>query len=146
MKFLELTLFKRLDKHMERHNAKPAGACLALIDKPEQRLKGKPYELEVATPVESYLAHTQNITLKTLAAVPLAASLLHCGSDDTLATMYRQLLDWLNVNGSHIAGASREIYLRMCDVATLYPDVYLTKEPDDYLTEVQLPIAKVRGA
>lgn len=139
-------LFTKLDKYLERHGVSPAGACLAIIDVPDTRLTTRVYEVEVATPVSVPLSENTEIVGKTLKALPLAASLLHHGDYGTLHESYQELHDWISLNRYRVTGAAREVYLRMCDVVTLYPEVYLTKAPDDYLTEVQLPVAKAHEA
>ena len=139
-------LFSKLDGHLERHGVSPAGSCLALVDTPEARRTSEAYVVEVATPIDVLLPERGEISCKTLGALPLAVSVLHQGSYSTLHESYRKLYGWVELNRYRITGAAREVYLRLCDVATLYPEVYLAKELGDYLTEVQLPIAKAHEA
>lgn len=145
--FKDITnLFLKLDNHMEHYRASPAGPCFAVTEQPELRLKNNAYRVQVVTPVYTALPDTSEVTCQRLEAIPLVASLLHYGSYDTLADSYQKLFAWLGVNGYSVIGASREVYLRMSDIAKLYPDVYLTKHPDEYLTEILLPVAKIHEA
>lgn len=139
-------LFLKLDAHMEHYGASPAGPCFAVIEQPELRLSNKPYKVQVVTPVHTTLPNTSEVTCERLEAIPLVASLLHYGSYDTLPDSYQKLYAWLEVNGYSVIGAGREVYLHMSDIARLYPDVYLTKHSDEYLTEIFLPVAKIHTA
>lgn len=62
------------------------------------------------------------------------ASVVHKGSYSTFCYAYEAIGSWIESNGYHIVGPSREIYL--------YCTVPVRQDDDSYVTEIQFPIAK----
>lgn len=130
--------FTVLDNFLEDHHMKPTGPCFALFH--DDRSKQTNLEVELMTPISHTLPEADGIRSFKLAALPLAACLIHQGSYQSLAASYARLRNWLARNHLQQVGAAREVYLRFADVATLYPDVYLAQKTDDFVTELQLPV------
>ena len=142
------TLFARVDLHLETYGAKPVKSCLASFPDPWQRARNAtPFDnVEVATPIRFTIPDGDHVSCRALPAVPLAACAIHQGPYDTLPSAYATLLDWCYQHGYRVVGPSREVYLRFSEIAVLYPEVYLTKARDEFITEVQLPVEKIYDA
>jgi len=62
----------------------------------------------------------------------LVAFAMHKGEYETISTSYDELMAWVMANGYQIVGPPEELY---------YSDPATTK-PQDYLTEIRIPVAK----
>jgi len=62
-------------------------------------------------------------------------SVLHKGSYAKTSEKYAYMIKWCEENGYEIIGKAIEIYII---------DVFLTKNPDEYITELQFPVRKIR--
>lgn len=62
----------------------------------------------------------------------MVAFTMHRGAYDTIADTYTQLFGWIAEHGYQVAGPTEELY---------YSDPQTTK-PDDYLTEIRIPVAQ----
>lgn len=60
------------------------------------------------------------------------ATLVYKGAFEGISAPYNALGKWTEANGYHIAGEAREVY--MSDPAKTMPE--------DYVTEIQMPVAK----
>jgi len=103
----------------------------------------------VAVPVRRGLAGQggpadgRGITVRTLPAVPEMACLLHRGGYTGLSASWQALLAWVHDTGAEPGRDLREVYLSFSaeeDLA-LRPD-YLADHPGDFITELQVPIAR----
>lgn len=98
------------------------------------------FDTELVFPVdESFSGELPSVggTQMTLHVIPAqtVASTIHHGSYETIAETYNALSQWVSAQGYDYVGPIREIYL------TSPGD---TPNPADYLTEVQIPVEKVR--
>jgi len=57
---------------------------------------------------------------------------MHKGEYETISTSYDELMAWVMANGYQIVGPPEELY---------YSDPATTR-PQDYLTEIRIPVAK----
>jgi predicted transcriptional regulator YdeE/DNA-binding transcriptional MerR regulator/effector-binding domain-containing protein len=69
-----------------------------------------------------------------LPAIPALACVIHQGSHDALGDAYGALLSWAAPNGYRANGLVREVYLRGPESDA---------PPEEYVSEVQLPVASV---
>ena len=60
---------------------------------------------------------------------------VHKGPYTTIGPLYTAMFAWLAKNGYRVAGPVREVYL-------VGPGPGGASEPDDYVTEVQVPVQK----
>lgn len=71
------------------------------------------------------------VSVTTLSAETMA-SVIHKGALEKMENAYAALLSWIEGNGYHILGASREIALQYDPAG----------EPENYVTEIQFPVCK----
>ncbi|KAG6960192.1 hypothetical protein JG688_00009717 [Phytophthora aleatoria] len=112
-----------------------AGPCLTIYY--DQGYKEKDVDAEVCLPiakdatVDETAASTSSISVRTLPAVPRAASLVHLGSYDALNPCYLKLYEWVDKEGLRPNAPVREVYLRMN-----IEDV----SEKSFVTEIQQPV------
>ncbi len=96
--------------------------------------KERDVDVEIAVPVLTENEQVAGFMVKELPGIEQAACLIHHGSFENLHYAYSALMKWVDDHGYQIAGPDREIYL-------VNPDECAS--PDDYVTELQLPIEKL---
>lgn len=139
----ELTrLFEEVETYVARHTARADKPPLAIYHDAEYRDRDQ--DVEVAIPVKMPIPSTQRIAVRELPGWDAMACLVHTGRYDTIDEAFGALLAWIEANGCCIAGASREVYLRFGaeGLHVELPEAYLARNADDFVTELQLPIAK----
>lgn len=87
-------------------------------------------DIEVCVPVKSTEDETDNIRLIQEGKY---LSKLHKGPYDKMQESYKYMLDWCSKNNYRIVGPAIEIYL---------VDFTTTKDPQKFITELQLPVKK----
>ncbi|GMF12662.1 unnamed protein product [Phytophthora lilii] len=113
-----------------------AGPCLTIYY--DQEYKEKDVDAEVCLPiamdanVNEEVGSTSSITIRTLTAVPRAASVVHLGSYDKLNLSYMKLHESIGSEGLRPNAPVREVYLRM--------NVEDSSE-SSFVTEIQQPVA-----
>ena len=115
------------EKHMSIINGPP----LAIYHDMEYREKD--VDIEVGIPLSAYPSLPEPIRVHDLPAVTEAASMIHRGPYEKIHEAYQAMMAWCEANGYELAGPDREVYL------TSPGD---TKEPDEYVTELQQPVRK----
>ena len=122
-------LFGALMGHLNAHGAAIAGPATAVYH--DMEYNETDVLMEAALPVAGNLAESEQIKLKTLPADTMA-SLVHKGPFTTLEPAYDAMFRWIDANGYYITAPSREL--------TLQYDP--NGDPNDYVTELQFPVAK----
>jgi DNA-binding transcriptional MerR regulator/effector-binding domain-containing protein len=90
-------------------------------------------DVEIALPTKEDARVPDHATVRELPAIEQAASLTVRGGFENLKDAHFSLLRWIEENGYQIAGPDRELYIKGPG-----QDV----SPDEYITEIQLPIEK----
>lgn len=126
-------LYGKLFGYLGQNGIRPAGPPLAIYHDPEYREADVDAEAGVLIGGDAPAAG--RITVHTLPGGHVATC-IHRGGYDTIGQAYTALMVWIEGNGYEMAGPNREIYLHGPDDAA---------EPDDYVTEVQSPVAKPGG-
>ena len=124
-------LYGQLFAHMGRHGGRPAGSPLAIYHDPEFRERDA--DVEVAVPLAAPLPGSEPVSVRELAGVEQAASMVYKGGYEGIGEAYNTLLAWVGANGYRIAGPVREVYLRGPESG---PD------SSSYVTDVQVPVEK----
>jgi AraC family transcriptional regulator len=75
-----------------------------------------------------------DIEVKDLPAVRVASA-VHRGPYDTIGPLYTEMFAWLQAKGLRVAGPVREVYV-------VAPGPGGTSNPEDFVTEVQVPIVE----
>ncbi len=97
--------------------------------------KEKDVDVEVAVPVLTEDEQVAGFMVRELPGIEQAACLIHRGSFENLHHAYSALMKWADDHGYQIAGPDRELYL-------VNPDE--CQSEDEYVTELQLPVEKLK--
>jgi effector-binding domain-containing protein len=123
-------LFTKLFAELGQQGVKPGGPVLAIYYDAEHLDQGA--DVEVAVPVAAPFVG-KDISARQLPGNETMACLIHQGSYDLFGQSYTGLMTWIEANGYHLAGPSREIYLRGPESGG---------DPSSYVTEIQVPVEK----
>jgi effector-binding domain-containing protein len=126
-------LYGELFSFTGRHRAKLAGPAMAIYYDPEYREKD--VDVEAAIPIAGSLPGQKRVIVYELPVIESAACVIHKGPYENFNQAYKALLAWVESNGYQISGPNREIYLKG-------PGRFLKGNPEDYVTEIQLPVKK----
>ena len=124
-------LFDEVQGHVAKHNGKCAGAPLDLWHDPT--MSGQDMAVEAAWPLAQPIPESDRVKVHQLPGVETMASTTHHGSFATFPDAYHALLRWIEANGYRVAGPNREVYLHY----------ERDGDPNQYVTEIQFPVAKV---
>lgn len=83
-------------------------------------------------PLSGPIPGNDRVTMRELEKAEVAST-VHRGEYTNISEAYNALMRWIEENGYSIAGKFREVYLKEPE-----PD----SSPEDYLTEIQVPIAR----
>ena len=92
-------------------------------------------DVEACAPLPPDTRSSQGLSVRTLPAIPSMASTIYQGSFTGLAGTFAALLKWIDLNGYHIAGPDRAVYLRL-------PDAGQSRQDPNAITEMQVPVGK----
>ncbi len=124
-------LFEELFGELGANQIAPAGPSLAIYYDEEYMERDVDVEAVVPVAVEDAPAMGR-VRVRELPGHDQVASLIRKGPYDDFTPAYQALMGWIESNGYRIAGHNREIYLQGPGQV----------EPEEYLTEIQFPIAK----
>ncbi|MGE5707912.1 MAG: MerR family transcriptional regulator [Bacteroidota bacterium] len=116
---------------LERASMTFTGPPLAIYHDPEYR--EKEVDIEVAVPATGTLPEYPGLAMRELPEEETMACTLYQGPYEGVSAAFEAIMQWIEGNGYRIAGPTREVYLKGPDQ---------TKEPKEYLTEVQVPVKK----
>jgi DNA-binding transcriptional MerR regulator len=122
-------LFDELYAYTGRHGARMAGPAIALWHDPEY--PERDIHVAAAAPIQEPIPASDRVQIHTLPGGEMAC-LIHHGSFATLHEAYSALMHWLESSGYRPAGPNRELYLQYERAG----------DPAQYVTEIQLPVAK----
>ena len=130
------TGFQQLYEWVEHYGLQPAGMPQALyLTIPGETPEGEA-EWELWAPIAGGSGETgpdeSGFGVKRLEPEALAAA-VHKGPYEQVGTVYRELLEWIGDHGYQVVGPPREVYMTDPDEVP----------PEEYLTEVQMPVMKV---
>lgn len=127
-------LFEQLFGQLQQHGLQITGPALSIYYDGEYRERD--VDVEAAVPV-SPPAGASDAPVRELPGAETMACLVHHGPYETLHQAYAALLEWSEANHYQIAGPDREVYVQGPDKA---------RSPEEYVTELQVPVVKVEGA
>jgi len=135
-------LFEMLEAYVSRFNKRLPQPPLTISHGTEYLEQG--LDIEVAVPLSGPLSQTDLIKTRPLEGVATMACVVHTGAYATLNQAYMAMLTWIEANPYAIAGPTRVIYLRFGADNQGYelPDVYLTQQAAEFVTEIQVPLKK----
>jgi effector-binding domain-containing protein len=124
-------LFNELCPYLEQHKAQWIGPPIAVYH--DMEYMEKDVDIEVAVPIANSIPTTDRIKVAELPAVEQMACLIHRGPYETIGESYKALMAWAEANGYQIAGPDREVYLQGPEPG---------RSPEEFITELQLPVTK----
>jgi effector-binding domain-containing protein len=127
-------LFGELFGHIQAHNVRVVGPPLSIYYDGEYRERD--VDVEAAVPVGAPGGGANGVPIRELPGAEMMASLVHHGPYETIHQAYSALLKWIEQNHYRVDGPDREIYLQG-------PDKEKERSPEAYVTELQVPVAKV---
>jgi effector-binding domain-containing protein len=124
-------LFGQIGPYVFQIGAQMIGPPLLIVH--DEEFKEKDVDLEVAFPVAANVPAKGEFKCYDLPGYNHMATTIHKGSYDSVSGAYNALMRWIEANGYQIAGPCREIY---------FTDPSSGVPPSEYVTEVQVPVAK----
>jgi DNA-binding transcriptional MerR regulator len=139
------SLFDEVEQFAAAHKLRAPSPPLLLYHDAEHQERMQ--EIEVLVPLTASLPGSERVRVYPLAGHASMACVIHTGGYERLAQAFAALLYWIETNGYVISGPLREVFLRFGATAQGYtlPDVYLTEDAAGFVTELQLPVERVRG-
>ena len=101
-------------------------------------------DAEVAVPLSYAIPEGESIRVRQTPRQTQVACAVHLGGYSTIYQAYNALLGWIETNHYRMVGPIREVYIRYgADGLNLaLPQTYLEKDSNQYVTELQLIVAK----
>jgi DNA-binding transcriptional MerR regulator len=124
------SLFNVIGPYLGHVHAPVKGAPFAIYH--DHEFKDSDVDVEVAFPLWKSVNTTGEFKSYELPGCDAAASLMYKGPFEGMSEPYNALGKWIESNGYHISGETREVYMS---------DPAKTK-PEDYVTEILMPVAK----
>lgn len=124
-------LFDEASAYVRQHNGKIAGNPFDRWVDPEMR--DTDMQVEVDIPLEAPIPESDRVKMVEVPGADAMACAIHHGSFAGLSEAYNALTQWIEANGYRITGPNREVYLQYDRDGS----------PDDFVTEIQFPVAKV---
>ena len=124
-------LFQKIAPYVYKSGSQMTGPPLLIIY--DEEFKERDVDIEVAFPIAKDVPSKGEFKCKELPGYDQMATTIHKGSYETVGGAYSALMKWIEVNGYHIIGPSREIY---------FTDPRSGTPPSEYVTEIQFPVAK----
>jgi effector-binding domain-containing protein len=123
-------LFNAIGPYLGQVHAPVKGAPFAIYH--DHEFKEGDVDVELAFPLWKDVKATGEFKSYELPGYDVVATLVYKGPFEGISEPYNALMKWVEANGYHIAGPNREVYMS---------DPAKTK-PEDYVTEIQMPVAK----
>jgi len=124
-------LWEEFAPYLEEHGASFAGPALAIYY--DMEFREKDVDIEIAVPITGDLPVTERIKVHELPGIEQAACVIHQGPYETINQSYTAMMAWAEANGYQISGPDREVYLTSPNEV---------EDPQAYVTELQIPVAK----
>lgn len=137
-------MFEEIEAYVAQHGARSPLPPLMLYHDTEFLEQAE--DVEVMVPVQGPLPGNGRVEIRELPGEEHMACLVHTGRYEGLAEAFTVLLNWIEANEFNIVGPTREVYLRFGAAQEDYtlPDVYLTEDDDEFVTELQVPVRDAR--
>lgn len=134
-------LFEELETYVAQYKARAPLPPLMLYHDAEFPEQGE--DIEVMVPVQKKLPVNSRIAIRELPGHNTMACLVHTGRYDGLPRAFSVLLHWIERNGYIVVGPTRELYVRFGADQKAYtlPDIYVTENAAEFVTELQIPVA-----
>jgi DNA-binding transcriptional MerR regulator/effector-binding domain-containing protein len=135
-------MFERLEVHAAGHRARAAASPLLILHDEEYR--DADLELEAAVPLTRAVPDRAGLRVREVEGCPTMACVIYRGGYEQMGDVLQALLAWTEHHRMRIAGPIREVYLRFGADQDGYrlPSAFLARTAGEFVTEVQLPLAR----
>lgn len=135
-------MFEEAETYIAPFNARADKPPMTIYH--DQEYREKDIDAEVILPLKVAIPGNEDMQMIQLPQVRTAACVVHTGDYSTIYQAYNALLEWIEANEYRLAGPIREVYLRYTADGLGFdlPPTYLAKDPNSYVTELQLPVEK----
>jgi DNA-binding transcriptional MerR regulator len=136
------SMFEEAETYIAGFHARADGPPLTIYH--DQEYREKDIDAEIVLPLKFAIPGTEEMHVRNLPAIKMAACVIHTGDYATIYQAYNALLEWIEANGYRIAGPIREVYLRYTADGLGFdlPPTYLARDANSFVTELQLPVEK----
>jgi DNA-binding transcriptional MerR regulator len=136
-------MFEEAETYIARSNARADKPPLTIYH--DQEYREQDIDAEIVLPLKFAIVGSAEMKVIELPPIKTAACVVHTGDYATIYQAYNALLEWNDVNGYRMAGPVREVYLRYTADGLGFdlPPTYLAKDPNSFVTELQLPVEKL---
>ncbi len=124
-------LWEKLGFFAEKEKIPCSSPFFAMYHDPDY--KEVDVDVETAMCVSTLLEDKDGFTFRETESVPCMAAMMITGPFENLAPAYNALAEWVEQNGYEVTGTSRQI---------CHSGPWNESSPDNYLTEIQIPVAK----
>ena len=131
--YYQRLLWAELLEYCEKNNVQIAGTALAIYRSVGARQRD--WDIEVCIPVDADYSPSGDVKISILPAIEVMACTIHTGPFHTVQKAYTALNEWVEKNGYHITGPTRELNLRL-------PNIPSNQDDSDAVNEIQFPIGK----
>lgn len=138
-------LFGELELHVAGQGARAAGTPLAIFHDAEYCERG--VDVEVAVPITRPLGPGPRVVCRELPGEDLVACAIYTGGYERTDEALQAILRAVAAGGYVVAGPWREVYLRFRPgpaSAPGIPPVFVAERPEQFVTEVQVPVTAPR--
>lgn len=125
-------MWPEVNSHIDAAGGQRVIPCLMLYHNGTWTHAQDTLDIEVAEPLAGPIRAGANVEVYELPAEERMACLVHKGPFSTMGKTYEALWTWMREQGYETRGPVREIY---------HKGDWLTDDPEEYLTEIQAPIA-----
>ena len=139
-------MFEKLEAEVAVAGIRASGPPLILYHDRDHRESDA--DVEVAVPVDTSAGRVGRARVRVLPAVASAACFTYAGGYDRWPELSRSLLAWLQARHLTPAGPLREVFLQFgtaTDEDYCIPHAYLVERPEDFVTEMQVPVRAAKG-
>ena len=123
-------LFDQTFTYISQHGASVTGPAVTVYYDPEFRERD--VNVGACMPIGGPLSDGEQVKVVELPAFETVASVIHHGSFSTISQAYNAILKWIEANGYHITGPTRELNL----------EYERGGDQSRFVTEVQFPVEK----
>jgi DNA-binding transcriptional MerR regulator len=133
-------LFEQAESVVATERARSATSPLTIFHDPDYREQD--VDVEVCIPVKHRVTKLNTHLLPRCEA---SASITYRGPYEQTPLAYTQLLEWMSRSGMRLAGPLREVYhcYGADQVGYSLPTAVLANSSDDFVTELQAPVARI---
>ena len=133
-------LFETAEAVVATEHARSAASPFTIFHDPDYR--DQDVDVEVCIPVKHQVA---KLSTHLLPRCEASASITYRGPYEQTPLAYSQLLEWMSRSGMRLAGPLREVYhcYGADQVGYSLPTAVLANSSDDFVTELQAPVASI---